>query len=337
MTATVFGTTPDGDAIHEVVIAAGDLSVRVITFGAVIRDVRLAGIGHPLVLGFDRLEDYIAHSPYFGAVVGRSANRIDRGRFSLDGQAYQLSLNEKGKTHLHGGFHGFGMRPWRLVDHDAASVTLAIDSPDGEEGYPGAVSVQLRYTVEAPAVLRMQIEAATDAPTLVNLAQHSYFNLDDSPTILDHQVRIFADAYTPTDGDDIPTGEIVGVAGSVFDFRSLRSIRQMRGGERVVFDKNFVVDRAKASAPRPHARLQSPKNGVTLDVASTEPGVQFYDGYMMRVAVPGLEGRSYAVNGGCCFEPQLFPDAPNHPGFPSSILRPGETYRQSTHYVFSRS
>ena len=337
MAAFISGTTPDGDDIREVAIAAGDLSVRVITLGAVIRDMRLAGIDHPLVLGFDRLDDYLEHSPYFGAVVGRSANRIGAGRFSIDGRSYQLPLNERGRNHLHGGVRGFGRRPWRLVDHDAASVTLALDSPDGEEGYPGAVSVTLRYTIEAPATLSMEIEAVTDQPTLVNLAQHSYFNLDDSPTILDHQVRIFADAYTPTDADDIPTGEVVAVAGSVYDFRSLRPIRQTRGGERVVFDKNFVIDRAKADAPRPHAQLRSPKNGLVLDIASNEPGCQFYDGYMMAVPVPGLDGRTYPANGGCCFEPQVFPDAPNHPGFPSSILRPGETYRQSTRYAFSRS
>jgi aldose 1-epimerase len=336
MVAYAFGTTPDGEEIREVVIAAGDLSVRVITLGAVIRDVRLAGVDHPLVLGFDRLEDYLEHSPHFGAVVGRCANRIGHGRFSIDGHAYQLSLNENGRTHLHGGLRGFGARAWRLVDHDAASVTLAIDSPDGEEGYPGAVAVTLRYIVEAPATLRMEIEATTDAPTLVNLAQHSYFNLDGSPTILDHRVRIFANAYTPTDADDIPTGEIVAVAGSVYDFRSARPIRQMRGDERVIFDKNFVVDRAKAATPRPHARLQSPESGIALDIASTEPGVQFYDGYMMAVPVPGLDGRPYPVNGGCCFEPQVFPDAPNHPGFPSAVLRPGEIYRQSTLYTFSR-
>jgi aldose 1-epimerase len=246
-------------------------------------------------------------------------------------------VNEKGKNHLHGGFHGFGTRPWRLVANDAASVTLALDSPAGEEGYPGAVTVTLRYIIQAPATLRMELEATTDAPTLVNLAQHSYFNLDDSPTILDHQVRIVADAYTPTDADDIPTGEVVAVAGSVYDFRAARPIRQMRSGQRVVFDKNFVVDRVKAAVPRPHARLKSLKNGVALDIASTEPGVQFYDGYAMRVPVPGLGGRPYAATSGCCFEPQLFPDAPNHPGFPSSILRPGETYTQSTTYTFSRS
>ncbi len=336
MAAYVFGMTPDGEEIREVAIAAGELSVRVITLGAVIRDMRLAGIDHPLVLGFDQLDDYLEHSPFFGAVVGRSANRIGRGRFSIDGHPYQVTLNEKGRTHLHGGFRGFGKRAWRLLDHAADSVKLGLDSPHGEEGYPGTVAVELTYTVEAPATLRMDIRATTDAPTLVNLAQHSYFNLDNSPTILDHQVRIIADAYTPTDAYDIPTGEIVAVAGSVFDFRAQRPIRQMRSGERVAFDKNFVIDRARAETPRPHARLQSLKNGIALDIASTEPGLQFYDGYMMVVPVPGLGGRTYLVNGGCCFEPQVFPDAPNHPGFPSSILRPGETYHQATVYAFSR-
>jgi aldose 1-epimerase len=315
MSTSIFGTTADGDEIREAVIAAGDLRVRVITLGAVIRDVRLADVAHPLVLGFDRLDDYVEHSPYFGAVAGRSANRISNGRFSIDGHGYQLSRNEKGRHHLHGGFHGFGMRPWRLVANDPASVTLAIDSPDGDEGYPGAVTVELRYIVEAPATLRMEVAATTDAPTLVNLAQHTYFNLDDSPTILDHQVRIFADAYTPTDADDIPTGELVAVAGSVYDFRALRPIRQIRGGERVIYDKNFVIGRRRSVAPRPHARLQSLANGLAVDIASTEPGCQFYDGYMMRVPVPGLDGRSYPPTSGCCFEPQVFPDAPNHPSF----------------------
>ncbi len=336
MAAMFYGTMPDGSEIREVAIAAGNLSARVITYGAVIRDLRLAGVDHPLVLGFDQLDHYLRHSPYFGAVVGRSANRIGRGHFSIDGESFQLSLNENGRNHLHGGFRGFGKRPWRLVDHDQWSVTLAIDGADGEEGYPGNVEARVRYLIEPPATLHLDIEATTDAPTLVNLAQHSYFNLDDSPNILDHQVRIFADAYTPTDSDDIPTGEIVTVAGSVFDFRTPRPIRQMRSGERVTFDKNYAVDRQKAAEPRPHARLHSLKNGMTLDIASTEPGVQFYDGHKISVPVAGLGGRRYISCSGCCFEPQFFPDAPNHTGFPSSVLRPGETYRQSTRYVFSR-
>jgi aldose 1-epimerase len=331
-----FGRMPDGEEIAEVVISAGDLTVSVINFGAVIRDVRLAGVAHPLVLGFDNLDDYVAHSPHFGAVAGRSANRIGHGRFPLDGREIQLTLNEQGRTHLHGGFNGFGKRAWRLVEHDAAGVTLAIAAGDGEEGYPGHVEVKLRYTVEAPGAIRMEAEAITDAPTLVNLAQHSYFNLDDSPDILDHNLRILAEEYTPSDADKIATGEIVPVAGTEYDFRRMRPIRLMRNGERFVYDMNYVVSREKAPAPRPMVRLESPKSRIALDVSSTEPGVQFYDGCMMDVPVPGLGGRRYPVNGGCCFEPQAFPDAPNHPNFPTSVLRPGETYRQTSIFAFSR-
>jgi aldose 1-epimerase len=326
----------DGAEIGEVTIAAGDLSVKVINLGAVIRDVRLAGVDHPLVLGFEGLEDYVAHSPHFGAIAGRSANRIAGGRFVLDGREIQLSRNENGRTHLHGGFNGFGRRVWRLVEYDQTSLTLAISSPDGEEGYPGHVEAKVRYIVEAPAVLRMEAEAITDAPTLVNLAQHSYFNLDGSADILDHRVAILADAYTPTGADKVPTGEILSVAGTVYDLRVARPIRRMTDGERVEYDLNYVVSNERVAAPRPVARLESSKSRIALDVASTEPGVQFYDGCMMNVPVPGLGGRRYPVNGGCCFEPQVFPDAPNHPNFPSSVLRPGETYRQASIFAFSR-
>lgn len=336
MALAKFGTMPDGSEVSEVTISAGQLSVKVINLGAVIRDIRLAGVDHPLVLGFDRLEDYVAHSPHFGAVAGRSANRIANGRFMLDGREVQLSRNEGGRTHLHGGFNGFGKRVWRLVEHDAASVKLAISSPDGEEGYPGHVEAMVRYSVEAPGTLRMDAEAITDAPTLVNLAQHSYFNLDASPDILDHVVTVNAEAYTPTNADLIPTGEIRQVAGTPFDFRKAKPIRQMHNGERVVYDLNYVVSTERASSPSPMARLHSAKSRVALDVASTEPAVQFYDGNMMNIPVPGLGGRRYPVNGGCCFEPQLFPDAPNHQNFPSSVLRPGETYRQTSLFAFSR-
>jgi aldose 1-epimerase len=212
-----------------------------------------------------------------------------------------------------------------------------LSSADGEEGYPGAVDVTLKYTIDAPATLRMDALAVTDTATIVNLAQHSYFNLDDSSDILDHQVQILAEAYTPTDADLIPTGEIVTVAGSDFDFRTPRPIRKMRGDLRVAYDKNFVVERQKSGMLRTHARLSSATSGVSLTVSSTEPGVQFYDGSWVNVAVPGIGGRSYGANAGCCFEPQYFPDSPNHPNFPSAILRPGETYRQTTTFSFARN
>jgi aldose 1-epimerase len=337
MAVARFGTLPDGSEIPEVTIAAGDLTAKVLTIGAVIRDLRLAGVGHPLVLGFDKLDDYVNHSPHFGAVAGRYANRIAGGHLVIDGRTYQLSLNEKGRTHLHGGFSGFGKRNWRLAAHDGRSVTLAITAADGEEGYPGKVEASVRYSIEPPGTLRMEAMATTDKPTVVNLAQHTYFNLDASPNILDHRVQIFADSYTPTDADNVPIGEIAPVADTGYDLRTMRPIRRAQpNGERFVYDINYVVDRAKAAAPRRHARLQSAKNGVTLDVASTEAGVQFYDGVGMRLTVPGLGGRTYPVNGGCCFEPQFFPDSPNRPNFPSPLLRPGETYRQTTLFSFSR-
>ncbi len=333
---TVFGRLLDGAAVEEVTIAAGDLSARIITLGAIVRDVRLAGVAHPLVLGFDDLEGYLHHSPYFGAVVGRCANRIGHGRFTLDGKPYRLVVNERDHTQLHGGPDGFGRRNWRIVAHDGASVTLALTSPDGDQGYPGKLEATCRYTIEAPSTLRFDAEATSDAPTIANLAQHSYFNLDDSADILDHRVAIDADAYTPTDEYLVPTGEIRPVDGTGYDLRTLAPIRLTQDGKRFAYDINYVVARTKAAEPRHHARLEADKSGVALDVWSTEPGVQFYDGAYVNVAVPGLGGRRYGTNAGCCFEPQLFPDAPNHPEFPSAVLRPGETYRQTTRFAFSR-
>jgi aldose 1-epimerase len=337
MTSTHFGTMPDGARIEEYVLAAGDLAVRIITFGAVIRDIRLADIDRPLVLGFDNLDDYIRHSPHFGAVVGRYANRIAGGRLTIDGRRSQLSLNENGRTHLHGGFKGFSFRPWRVLDYDQRSVTLAFTSLDGDEGYPGKVEATCRYSLEPPSTLRLDFEATTDAPTVVNMTQHTYFNLGNEDKILDHRVMIDADAYTPTDDDNIPTGAILPVDGTDYDFRELRPIWRLNGGNRVAYDINYVVAEAQARSPRTVARLESPDGDVALDVASTEVGVQFYDGCMMtEIPVPGLDGRRYGLNGGCCFEPQFFPDSPNHPDFPSAILRPGETYRHAMHYAFSR-
>lgn len=336
MAQSLFGTLRDGTPVGEVRLSAGDLTIDVIQFGAAIRDVRMKGIDHPLVLGFDRLEDYVDHSPHFGAIAGRYAGRIAGGRAVIDGRLCQLTKNENGKTHLHGGFKGFGNRVWRLTGHDATSITLAITGENGEEGWPGNIEVTVRYAVLPPATIRMDVEATTDAPTLVNIAQHSYFNLDDSPDILDHRVQIPADAYTPLDADLIPTGEIAPVEGTPYDLRHMQPIRRTVGGRRFLYDINYVLPGDRAAAPRLAARLQSPRNGVTLDVLTTEPAVQFYDGNMMNIPVPGLGGRRYPVNGGCCFEPQRFPDAPNHPNFPSSLLRPGETYRQTSLFAFSR-
>lgn len=332
-----FGTMPDGTEIVEFVIGTEDLSAKIINFGAIIRDVRLAGVAWPLVLGFDNLEDYLRDSSFIGAVVGRHANRIAAGHMAIDGVVWQLSLNENGRTHLHGGFIGFSKRAWRVVDHDGRSVTLAITAADGEEGYPGTVEAICRYSLEPPATIRVEFEATTDAPTLVNLAQHSYFNLGGDENILDHRVMIHADCYTPVDGDKIPTGEIAAVMGTEFDFRETRPIRRAGSAGRVEYDINFVKDEERSDRPRPVAHLESPTGDVALLVASTEPGVQFFDGGALKeIAQPGLDGRLYGSNAGCCFEPQLFPDSVHHPGFPSPILKPGDTYRQTTLFSFSR-
>ncbi|MCP4386249.1 MAG: galactose mutarotase [Hyphomicrobiales bacterium] len=337
MTATRFGQLPDGSDVLEVQIADGELTASIITFGGVIRDIRLADIDHPLVLGFDDLDSYYHHSPFFGALVGRTANRTAGGRLEIGDKVHQLHLNEAGRTHLHGGAEGFGRQNWRLVEHDGASVTLGLVSEDGHQGYPGRVEVTCRYAIKAPGSLILEAIAVTDAPTAVNLAQHSYFNLDAAASILDHEVQIFADAYTPVDDQRIPTGEIQPVAGTPYDFRKPRPIRWAHDGQRFAYDINMVIDRSKAEDPRPLARLRSPVNGVELAVHSTEPGVQFYDGNMMDVKVPGLGGRRYDVCSGVCFEPQLFPDAPNQPDFPTTLLSPGETYRQITEFAFTRS
>jgi len=329
-----FGQTPDGN-VEEVVLAAGDLTVSVLNWGAVIRDVRLAGVSHPLVLGFERMEDYLQRSPFFGAVVGRCGNRIAGGHFEIDGEAFDVTLNEAGRTHLHGGARGFGVRLWRIEEVDESSVTLVLDSADGEEGYPGNVRATCRYAIEPPGVLVMEATAVTDRPTLVNLAQHSYFNLDGSADVLDHRVQILADGYVPTDSHDIPTGDILPVAGTAFDFRAPRPIRAERNGAQVVYDHNFAIGMARSATPRPAVRMTA--GGISLDIETTLPGIQFYIASKLGGLQGGLDGRSYGPYAGCCFEPQYFPDAVNQPAFASPVLRPGETYRETSRFVFGRA
>jgi len=333
----VFGRDAAGEDVPEVTIAADGLTARIIGYGASLRDLRLDGVAHPLVLGYETLEAYLAHGAHFGAIAGRYANRIAGGRFSLDGRSHQLTRNEDGRTHIHGGRQGYGHRFWTLADHDSASATLTLAEPDGAEGYPGAVSVSCRYSIAAPATLRIELTATTDAPTIVNLAQHSYFNLDGGDDILDHRLTIPAETYTPVDAAKIPTGELRPVADTAFDFRRSRPIRREEDGERVRYDHNFVVRPARQAEPGPAARLESDRSGVALAIASTEPGMQFYDGHMLVSPAAGLGGRRYSASAGCCLESQVFPDAPNHAGFPSAVLRPGETYRQVTLLAFSRS
>jgi len=345
MTLTLLGQLEDGHPIREVTIrSAAGASATIMEWGAVVRDMSVPVAGSPqrVVLGFSRLEDYLRHSPHFGAIAGRFANRIEGGRFTLDGRQHQLRLNQEGRHSLHGGGDGFGKRPWTILHHDAASVTLVLVSPDGDHGYPGALTVLCRYTLAEPATLRVELTATTDAPTIVNLCHHSYFNLDGSPDILDHELELRANLMTPVDADLIPSGEVASVAGTPFDFRKPRPLRHLnQDGSRHWYDHNFILrrDRREASCMpglevAHAATLLSPRNGLAMQVWTTEPAIQLYDGHKTGTPVPGLGGERYGSAAGLCLEPQHVPDSPNLPHFPSTVLRPGEVYRQVTEYRF---
>jgi aldose 1-epimerase len=344
---TNFGTV-DGHAIREATLATADggLHASIIEYGATLRDllVRLKdGRMQRVVLGFATLDHYVTHSPHAGATAGRFANRIKDGRFELDGKVYQLPLNENGKTALHGGGpSGFGKSAWTITHADATSVTLAHTSPDGHNGYPGTMHITCCYSLHAPGTLRIALRATTDAPTVINLAHHSYFNLDGSPDILDHTLAIRANLITPVDADLIPNGELRAVAGTPWDFRVARPIRRLApDGQRVWYDHNWVLrrDRTEAVASCNErlalaATLASAKSGLTMETWTTEPALQFYDGFKLALKVPGHDGRMYAANAGLCLEAQHCPDSPNLPHFPSTVLRPGEVYNQITEYRF---
>lgn len=331
----VFGTTKKGETVERVTISAGGLTANVMTWGAVIQDLRLEGHEPSLVLGFDSFDLYPQYSSYFGATPGRNSNRIGDGRFSIDGKAFQLELNEKGVTHLHGGSDGLGKSNWTITAHTPDSVTLEIVDPDGRAGYPGNCTVTATYTIREGGVLSVVYESRSDQPTLANICQHSYFKLDGSADTLDHVIRIAADHYLPVDERQIPTGEIRPVDGTGFDLREGHTIRRTVDGEQVLFDHNFCLSKERV-AKRPVAHVHSPASGVSLDVLSTEPGVQFYSAFKLDVAVLGHDGQHYGPFAGFCLETQIWPDAVNHPGFPQAVLRPGEVLRQETDYVFTR-
>ena len=326
----------DGVPVTEVAIASrAGARAKIMSWGAVVRDleVPVAGGMQRVVLGLDTLADHVAHSPHFGAIAGRFANRIANGEVTLDGVARRLPRNQGGLHSLHGGGQGFGKRPWKLVSHDAHSVTLRLVSPDGDAGYPGTIEVTCTYRLLEPAILEVELHATCDAPTIVNLAHHSYFNLDGSADARDHELQMDAAFYTPVDADLIPTGEVRAVAGTPFDFTKARAVRNA-GGE--LYDHNFVLSRwPDADTGLAHAAtLRSRRNGLAMEVHTTEPAVQFYDGAKLALPVAGLGGARYGAHAGFCFEPQVFPDAPNRRHFPNAALRPGDAYRQVTQYRF---
>jgi aldose 1-epimerase len=281
-----------------------------------------------VVLGFRDLAGYLADAEHVGAIVGRNANRIAHGRFRLDGAAYQLARNEGGRHHLHGGPGGFSRRVWSIAAHDEASVTLILTSPDGDEGYPGNVSVVCEYRLLEPGTLSVRLTGETDMPTLLNLATHPYFTLGYGQSIGSHELQVNANAYTPADGENVPTGEIRPVDGTVYDFRKPRPVSAASP-----LDINFVLDRG--GDLRFAAAVEAPDRLLRMEVHTTEPGLQVYDGDHLRPSHPGLDGHSHFRNAGLCLEPQKFPDAINHPGFASPVLRPGERYRQITEYRFT--
>lgn len=347
------------DAISEIELGnAAGATASIITYGAVLRDLvvpKPGGGTQRVVLGLETLEDYLNHSPHFGAIAGRYANRIGHGRFLLEGRAHQLPLNQDNRHSLHGGGHGFGKRPWRLLHAEPSAVTLGLVSPDGDAHYPGTLVVTCRYVLTtAPAndaaaspdapprsVLRVELSAFTDQATIINLAHHSYFNLDGSADILEHELMLRAPMITPVDAELIPDGSIAPVAGTAFDFRRPRAVRHLgEDGTRFWYDHNFVLRREKREPPvngielAHAATLSSARSGLAMEVWTTEPCIQFYDGFKVNLPVKGLDGASYGANAGLCLEPQHAPDSPNNPHFPSTILRPGELYRQVSEFRF---
>jgi aldose 1-epimerase len=343
-----FGQLPDGRGVEQfTLVNVHGVEARVMTYGAIITVLRVpdrAGRLEDVVFGFDDLAGYLHDPPYFGAVVGRYANRIARGEFTLDGVTYHLARNN-GPNSLHGGLRGFDKVLWTgepFRTDSGAGVALRYTSRDGEEGYPGTLAVRVAYTLTADDRLVVDYEAATDRATPVNLSQHTYFNLHGAGRgdILDHLLTLDASAFTPVDSTLIPTGEIAPVAGTPFDFRTATAIgariaaanEQLRFGQG--YDHNWVLDRAGGAGLVHAARLADPVSGRTLDVSTTEPGIQFYSGNFLDGSITGKGGQLYRRRTALCLETQHFPDSPNHPSFPSTILRPGVTARSRTVFAF---
>jgi len=330
-----FGSVNGEDVLQVTLTGPDGVEMRVLTWGAVIRDLVVPAASGPqgVLLGLNSIEDYVAHSPYFGAVVGRHANRIDGACFTLNGETYKLDANE-GANQLHGGSMGFGTRLWSLVEHSATSVTLSLVSDDGDMGYPGRLIATCTYTLLPSAIVRIELTAITDRPTPVNLTTHGYFNLDGSADILSHHLMIAADYITPTHPDLIPTGEIRPVADSAYDFTRLRPIGAELINDDTLYDTNYVL-RGPYGVLRQAAILKSPRNGLAMELWTTEPGVQFYAGHLIDMPVSGLNGTRYGRHAGLCLEPQRFPDSPNKAHFPSSILEPGQVSKQVSELRFS--
>ena len=339
ITREQWGATADGAVERYLLDNGRGLRAAILTHGGILQSLEVpdaAGTPANVVLGFDRLAGYLDHpDPYFGALIGRYGNRIAGGRFTLDGTTYEVPVND-GPNSLHGGTAGFDKRLWTATPLDDA-LELRYVSPDGDQGYPGTLTATVRYSVSSDNALRLDYEATTDAPTVVNLTNHSYFNLagEGSGDIYAHRLRLAASRYTPVDATSIPTGELAEVAGTPMDFRTPTAVgERLRTDHEQVryaggYDHNWVLDRPDGELAEA-AVLADPASGRTLTVLTTEPGVQFYSGNFLDGTFAGTSGRLYRQGDGLALETQHFPDSPNHPHFPSTELRPGRTYRSTT-------
>lgn len=328
----VFGRLDDGREVERVRLAAHGLAVDVLTWGAVVQDLRLDGVGHSLVLGFSEFKHYPVRSPSFGSIVGRVANRIRNGRADIGGRTYQFDRNVLGRHTLHGGADGTGKQLWRISDSGDDFVTLSLTLPDGHMGFPGRVDVQAIYRIVPGSALEVEITAGADAETLCNFAHHSYFNLDGGGDARRQEFQAQADHYLAIDEDLVPTGEVAAVNGTRFDFRSPRPI--LSGDAR--YDHNLCLSRQRCAC-RPVARLKGVASGIEMTVETTEPGLQLYDGATIKEKtgdVPGLNGEPYEAFSGIALEPQAWPDAPNREWADQVRLLPGRSYSQLSRFLF---
>ena len=325
-----FRIPPENQNVRAIEIAGGGLQARVLSHGAALQDLRLEGHPSPLVLGFTDLRDYLDHSAHHGAIAGPVINRIAEGTAVIDGTTYRFDRNDHGRQTLHGGSAGFGTLNWQIADAAPDSVTLSLHMPDGHMGFPGPVEAHCRYSLGAGpdggALLSIDLRATSTATTLLNMGHHSYFCLDDKADIRTHNLRIDADHYLPADKTDLATGDILPVAGTDFDFTKDRAISGS-------YDNNFCVAQARR-APRSVARLTSPYSGIAMEVITSEPGLQLYTGHKLGAPVDGLRGIVDGPYAGLCLEPQMWPNAPSHPDFPSILLRPGDTCHQISQFCF---
>ncbi|MGA4845642.1 aldose epimerase family protein [Streptomyces sp. G5(2025)] len=347
-TKELFGTLADGTKAHRWTLANGGTRLKVLSYGGIVQSLELPdrhGRYRNVSLGYDTIEAYAAGTTFFGALIGRYGNRIARGRFTLDGKAHQLSVND-GENSLHGGAKGFNTRVWDVepfTDSTGVGLVLRYVSVDGEMGYPGTLRVKVTYTLTARGDWRIDYAARTDKATVVNLTNHTYYNLagEGSGDIYGHELSLKAGRFTPTDAGLIPSGELAKVAGTPFDFRRAKTVGEdirVAHPQLVTakgYDHNWVLDKGSTDRPEHFATLRDPESGRTMRIATTEPGVQFYSGNFLDGTLTGPSGRTYRQGDGLCLETQHFPDSPNQPSFPSTVLRPGDTYRSSTVHSFS--